>query len=50
LAEETGAGIVLFRSSIVIAVKKLEISQEALKRMNKKVSKVEVVFELAKKN
>ena len=50
LAEETGAGIVLFRSSIVIAAKKLEISQEALKRMNKKVSKVEVVFEPAKKN
>jgi outer membrane protein len=50
LAEETGAGIVLFRSSIVIAVKKLEITQEALKRLNKKVSKVDVVFESAKKN
>ena len=49
LAEETGAGIVLFRSSIVIAVKKLEISQEALARLNKKVSKVDVVFEPAKK-
>jgi Skp family chaperone for outer membrane proteins len=45
LAEETGAGVVLFRSSIVIAVKKLEISQEALKRLNAKLSKVEVVFE-----
>ena len=50
LAEETGAGVVLFRSSIVIAAKKLEISQEALKRLNKKVSKVKVVFESAKKN
>jgi Skp family chaperone for outer membrane proteins len=50
LAEETGAGIVLFRSSIVIAVKNLELSQEALERMNKKVSKVDVVFEPAKKN
>ena len=50
LAEETGAGIVLFRSSIVIAVKKLELSQEALRRMNKKVSKIDVVFEPAKKN
>jgi Skp family chaperone for outer membrane proteins len=48
LAEETGAGVVLFRSSIVIAVKKLEISQEALKRLNAKVSNVEVVFEPAK--
>ena len=48
LAEEAGAGVVLFRSSIVIAVKKLEISQEALKRLNAKISKVEVVFEPAK--
>jgi outer membrane protein len=45
LADETGAGVVLFRSSIVIAVKKLEISQEALKRLNAKLAKVEVVFE-----
>lgn len=48
LAEEAGAGVVLFRSSIVIAVKKLEISQEALKRLNAKLSKVDVVFEPAK--
>lgn len=48
LAEEAGAGIVLFRSSIVIAVKKLEISQEALKRLNASLAKVEVVFEPAK--
>lgn len=48
LAEEAGAGVVLFRSSIVIAVKKLEISQEALKRLNAKVSKVDVVFEPVK--
>lgn len=48
LAEEAGAGVVLFRSSIVIAVKKLEISQEALKRLNAKVSEIEVVFEPAK--
>lgn len=48
LAEEAGAGVVLFRSSIVIAVKKLEISQEALKRLNAKISTVEVVFEPAK--
>jgi Skp family chaperone for outer membrane proteins len=48
LAEEAGAGVVLFRSSIVIAVKKLEISQEALKRLNAKISKVDVVFEPAK--
>lgn len=48
LAEEAGAGVVLFRSSIVIAVKNLEISQEALKRLNAKISKVDVVFEPAK--
>ena len=49
LAEEAGAGVVLFRSSIVIAVKKLEISQEALKRLNKQLPKIDVVFEPAKK-
>jgi outer membrane protein len=49
LAEESGAGVVLFRNSIVIAVKKLEISKEALKRLNASLSKVEVVFEPAKK-
>ena len=48
LAEEAGAGVVLFRSSIVIAEKNLEISQEALKRLNAKISKVDVVFEPAK--
>ena len=49
LAEESGAGVVLFRNSIVIAVKNLEISQEALKRLNASLSKVEVIFEPAKK-
>ncbi|MDE0810586.1 MAG: OmpH family outer membrane protein [Alphaproteobacteria bacterium] len=49
LAEESGAGIVLFRNSIVIAVKNLEISQEALKRLNASLSKVEVIFEPPKK-
>jgi outer membrane protein len=44
VAEETGAGVVLFRSAIVIAVKKLEISQEVLKRLNRKLPTVEVVF------
>ena len=44
VAEETGAGVVLFRSAIVIAVKKLEISQEVLKRLNKKLPSVKVVF------
>jgi outer membrane protein len=44
VAEETGAGVVLFRSAIVIAVKKLEISQEVLKRLNRKLPSVEVVF------
>lgn len=48
LAEEAGVGVVLFRRSIVIAVKKLEISQEALKRLNAKISEVNVVFEPAK--
>ena len=44
VAEETGAGVVLFRSAIVIAVKKLEISQEVLKRLNEKLPTVKVVF------
>jgi outer membrane protein len=44
VAEETGAGVVLFRSAIVIAVKKLEISQEVLKRLNIRLPMVEVVF------
>jgi outer membrane protein len=44
VAEETGTGVVLFRSAIVIAVKKLEISQEVLKRLNRKLPTVEVVF------
>ena len=44
VAEETGAGVVLFRSAIVIAVKKLEISQEVLKRLNKKLPAVKVTF------
>ena len=49
LAEESGAGVVLFRNSIVIAVKNLEISREALKRLNSSLSKVEVIFEPAEK-
>ena len=36
VAEESGVGVVLFRSAIVIAVKKLDISKEVLKRLNKK--------------
>jgi len=48
VAEETGAGVVLFRSAIVIAVKKLEISQEVLKRLNKKLPSVKVVFAKSK--
>jgi outer membrane protein len=44
VAEETGAGVVLFRSAIVIAVKELEISQEVLKRLNKRLPAVEVIF------
>ena len=48
VAEETGAGVVLFRSAIVIAVKKLEISQEVLKRLNEKLPAVKVVFAKSK--
>tara|TARA_B100001093_G_C26770457_1_gene989916 strand:- start:388 stop:909 length:522 start_codon:yes stop_codon:yes gene_type:complete len=48
VAEESGAGVVLFRSAIVIAVKKLEISQEVLKRLNKKLPSVKVVFAKSK--
>ena len=44
VAEETGAGVVLFRSAIVIAVKKLEISQVVLERLNEKLPAVKVVF------
>ena len=44
VANETGAGVVLFRSAIVIAVKKLEISKEVLKRLNKRLPVVEVIF------
>ena len=44
VAEETGAGVVLFRSAIVIAVKKLEISQIVLKRLNEKLPTVKVGF------
>ena len=47
LAEETGAGAVLFRSSIVIAVKTLEISEIALARLNERVPAVKVTFEAA---
>ena len=48
VAEESGVGVVLFRSAIVIAVKKLDISKEVLKRLNKKLPDVEVRFETIK--
>lgn len=48
VAEEAGVGVVLFRSAIVIAVKKLEISQEVLKRLNEKLPSVKVVFAKSK--
>ncbi len=47
IAEQTGAGAVLFRSSIVIAVKTLEISEIALARLNERIPAVEVSFEKA---
>ena len=48
VAEESGVGVVLFRSAIVIAVKKLDISKEVLQRLNKKLPNVKVNFEMAK--
>ena len=48
VAEETGVGVVLFRSAIVIAVKKLDISKEVLQRLNKKLPEVKVRFEMVK--
>ena len=45
VAEESGVGVVLFRSAIVIAVKKLDISKEVLQRLNKKLPDVKVHFE-----
>ena len=48
VAEESGVGVVLFRSAIVIAVKKLDISKEVLQRLNKKLPKVKVRFETIK--
>ena len=45
LAQEEKIGVVLFRSSIVIAVKNLEISDAALALLNKKLGTVDVVFE-----
>ena len=48
VAEETGVGVVLFRSAIVIAVKKLDISKEVLQRLNKKLPEVKVRFETIK--
>ena len=44
VAEESGAKVVLFRRSIVIAVKELEISQEVLARLNSRLPKVVVKF------
>ncbi len=48
VAEESGVGVVLFRSAIVIAVKKLDISKEVLTRLNKKLPDVKVLFETVK--
>ena len=48
VAEESGVGVVLFRSAIVLAVKKLDISKEVLQRLNKKLPEVEVRFEMVK--
>ena len=48
VAEESGVGLVLFRSAIVIAVKKLDISKEVLQRLNKKLPEVKVRFETIK--
>ena len=48
VAEESGVGVVLFRSAIVIAVKKLDISKEVLQRLNKKLPEVKVRFEMVK--
>ena len=48
VAEESGVGVVLFRSAIVIAVKKLDISKEVLQRLNKKLPEVKVRFETIK--
>ena len=48
VAEESGVGVVLFRSAIVIAVKKLDISKEDLQRLNKKLPEVKVRFEMVK--
>ena len=48
VAEEAGVGVVLFRSAIVIAVKKLDISKEVLQRLNKKLPEVKVRFETIK--
>ena len=44
LAREEKIGVVLFRTSIVIAVKQLEISEDALERLNEKLPRVEVRF------
>ena len=48
VAEESGVGVVLFRSAIVLAVKKLDISKEVLKRLDKKLPDVKVRFETVK--
>ena len=48
VAEESKVGVVLFRSAIVIAVKKLDISKEVLQRLNKKLPEVIVRFETIK--
>ena len=48
VAEESGVGVVLFRSAILIAVKKLDISKEVLQRLNKKLPEVKVRFDTIK--
>ena len=49
LAKEAGAEIVLHGSAIVITAKNLELSQQALARLNTNLPTVEVVFESTKK-
>ena len=49
LAKEAGAEIVLHGSAIVITAKNLELSQQALGRLNQNLPRVDVVFEPTKK-
>jgi outer membrane protein len=45
LARELGVGAVLFQDQIVIAERKLDITETALKRVNQKLPKVKVVLQ-----